>query len=342
MAEIRRFPLWRHLRGDPNFHILRYRRGQLRQSGPGISFWFHPMNTSVVEIPIDDRELPFLYHARSQDFQDVTVQGVITFRVFDPERLAGRVDFTVDLRAGLLTEQPMEKLSGLVTELAQQFTWDYLTHTPLVAILEQGFEEIRTRIETGFSGDQNLTAMGLEIVTVRIGGVRPEAEVENALQTPVRERIQQQADEATFERRAMAVEKERAIQENELQNQIELARRESSLIEQRGANERQRVQKAAEAAHIEAKAQARRNGIEAQAQAQSIRAVEQERVKAEESRMNIYRDFPSQMMLGLAAQKLAGKLNRIEHLSVTPDMLGSMLTQLAQAGTARLEREADG
>ena len=39
------------------------------------------------------------------------------------------------------------------------------------------------------------------------------------------------ADEAIFQRRALAVEKERAIQENELQNRIELARRQSEFAE---------------------------------------------------------------------------------------------------------------
>ena len=65
--------------------------------------------------------------------------------------------------------------------------------------------------------------------------------VERALQTPTRERVQQEADRATFERRALAVERERAIAENELQNQIELARREEQLVAQRGANERRRA-----------------------------------------------------------------------------------------------------
>lgn len=218
MAEIRKFPIWRHLRGDPSIHILRFRRGVLRESGRGLSFWFHPMNTSIVEVPMDDRELPFLYHARSRDFQDVTVQGVISFRVTDPEKLAHRVDFHIDLHTGLLTEQPMDKLAALVTELAQQSTWDYLVHTDLVEILEQGFEEIRMRIGAALHQDESLAGMGLETVAVRIAAVRPEAEVEKALRTPTRESIQQQADQATFQRRALAVEKERAIQENELQN----------------------------------------------------------------------------------------------------------------------------
>ena len=55
--------------------------------------------------------------------------------------------------------------------------------------------------------------------------LRPEPEVEKALRTPAREQIQQEADRSTYERRAVAVERERAIAENELQSQIELARR---------------------------------------------------------------------------------------------------------------------
>ena len=38
MAEIRVFPLFRHLRGDPCYHLLRYRGGQLVDSGRGIAF----------------------------------------------------------------------------------------------------------------------------------------------------------------------------------------------------------------------------------------------------------------------------------------------------------------
>ncbi len=341
MAEIRKFPIWRHLRGDPSFHILRFRRGELRESGRGLSFWFHPMNTSIVEVPMDDRELPFLYHARSRDFQDVTVQGVISFRVTDPEKLAHRVDFHIDLRTGLLTEQPMDKLAALVTELAQQSTWDYLVHTDLVEILEQGFEEIRMRIGAALHEDESLEGMGLETVAVRIAAVRPEAEVEKALRTPTRESIQQQADQATFQRRALAVEKERAIQENELQNKIELARREAALIEQDGQNDRNRAREQGRAALIASESEAERTDIKARAKAGSIENIEQARVNAERERMNIYRDFPSQKLLGLAADKLAGKLQRIEHLSLTPDLLGGMLTRLMQAGTHKLEEQPD-
>ena len=64
--------------------------------------------------------------------------------------------------------------------------------------------------------------LGLHLVAVRVADVSPAAEMEKALRQPTREKIQQQADEATFERRALAVEKERAIAENELNNRPRL------------------------------------------------------------------------------------------------------------------------
>jgi regulator of protease activity HflC (stomatin/prohibitin superfamily) len=322
MAEIQRYPIVRHLRAEPSFHILRFRRGKLVASGRGLAFWFRPLNTSVAEIPMDDRELPFLFHGRAKDFQDTTVQGVITFRVVDPERAAQRVDFALDLATGATLKQPLEKLAGLLTDLAQQFALGYLAQTELRHALAEGVEEIRERIWQGLREDTALETMGLEVVAVRVGAVKPVAEVEKALQIPVREAIQQEADEATFRRRAEAVEKERAIQENELQNQIELTRREANLIEQRGENEKKRVTDEAEAARIGAEAEAERTGIGARAQAESIEAVEEAKVKAEQDRMEIYRNFPTERLLGLAAQRLAGKLQKIEHLNLTPDLMG--------------------
>lgn len=340
MAEIRTYPMWSHLRAEPSMHVLRFRRGRRVASGRGLAFWFRPLVTSVAEIPIDDRELPFLFHGRTHDFQDATVQGVITFRVVDPETVAERVDFAIDLRSGTLLKQPLEKLSGLLTELAQQFALGYLAKTPLRHCLAEGVVEIRERIWEGLHGEANLAAWGLEVVAVRVGAVKPVADIEKALQVPVREAIQQEADEATFRRRAEAVQKERAIQENELQNQIELARREADLIERRGENERKRVTDEADAARIGATAEAERAGIQARAQADCITTVEQAKAKALEERMAVYRDVPMDRLLGLAAQRLAGKLQRIEHVSLTPDLLGSLLTRLAEAGTQRLEQEA--
>ena len=73
--------------------------------------------------------------------------------------------------------------------------------------------------------------------------------------------MQEEADRATYARRAQAVEQERAIAENELQNKIELARREQQLVEQHGANTRRQAELDAAAALVAAQGKAEREQV---------------------------------------------------------------------------------
>ena len=326
MADITRFLFLRHLRGDNASYVLQHRNGRQVRAGRGLQFWFLPLTASLTELPMDDRELPILFHGRTQDFQDVAVQGVITWRVIDPELLGSRVDFNIDTATGRWLQQPLEKVALLITQLAQQLAWEHVSLHSLRAVLVDGAQEIRTRVLAGLGADEGLAAMGLQVASVRISDVSPTSEVEKALQLPTREAIQQEADKATFERRALAVERERAIAENELQNQIELARREEDLISQRGDNDRRRVTQEAESARIEVQARVQRERLQAEAKAAGIREVEAARVASERERIDIYRDLPQSVMMGLAARELAGQLPPIEHLS----------TRLAEAGAQHL------
>jgi regulator of protease activity HflC (stomatin/prohibitin superfamily) len=348
MAQITNLLVARHLRADASTHVLHYRGARLVRSGRGLAFWFLPMSVSVAEVPVDDRELSILFHGRSSDFQDVTAQCVVTYRILDPATLANRVDFTIDLARGVYLRQPLEKMALLLTELAHQHAASYIGGTPLRTILTEGYTRIRERVEAGLVGDDGLHEMGVAIASVRVSSVKPTPDLEKALEAPMREKIQQESDEAAFTRRAMAVEKERAIQENALVNQIELARREEQLIAQRGQNARRQATELAEAERIASEAAATRTRLEAEsgahhtlvsgeATAKSVRLVDGARVDVERTRMAVLRDLPPQVMLGLAARELATKLRRIDHLNLSPDAIGPMLQALMDAGTKRLE-----
>lgn len=329
--EISRYPFICHLRSEPSQFVVVYRNGRLVASGRGISHWFRPLNTALVAIPAEDQEIPFLFQGRSRDFQEVNVQGVVSYRVQDFTRVAERIDFSIDLIAGRHRNKPLERIAGLVTELVQQLATDHLASNPLQTLLLSACDEVRRKIDQGLRADAGLTELGLAVVALRVSSVSPSPEVEKALRIPVRESIQQNADEATFRRRALAVEKERAIQENELQNKIELSKREEQLIEQQGANERRRAADAAQAARIQAEAEAARHELHARAQATGIRALEEAKVVAERERMGIYREFPPERLHALALQEFAVKLSQVEHISVTPDHVGALLKQLGLA-----------
>lgn len=372
MAEITKLGILRHLRADASAHVLAWRRSTLVRDGRGLSFAFMPHHFSIAEVPVDDRELPLLFHGRSADFQDVTAQGVLTFRVTDPATLAGRLDFTIDLASGQHLRQPLERLALLFSQLAEQHASGWVGRTPVRQVLADGPAALRQAIEAGLEGDRTLADMGLEVVSVRVSSVRPSPDLEKALEAPERERIQQLADQAAFARRALAVEKERAIQENELQNQIELARRQEELIAQKGQNARRSATEEAEAKRIAAEAAATRSRVEAEAAADRSRAeaeaaahgvraageaeafrtraqgeadaaalaLEQRiRTEAEQAHLAAHREVPPAVLYALAAQAMAGKLERIERVTLGGDALGPALERLLEAGARRLAGE---
>jgi regulator of protease activity HflC (stomatin/prohibitin superfamily) len=253
---------------------------------------------------------------RSSDFQDVVVQGTLSWRVAQPELLAERVDFTISLRSGEYLREPLERIETRLTGVVNQVALQYLAEAPVRTLLDNGVEPLRNRLAAALAEDTALTEIGLTAVAVRLNNLAPSSALERALQTPTFEALQQKADEATFERRALAVEKERAIAENELANKIELARREKQLIAEEAENARSRATAAAEAQQIEAAAQAERT-----------RTVEGANTEAEQARIAIYRDLPPNVLLGLAAREFAGNLDSIEHLNVTPDLLAAVMRE---------------
>ncbi|PRY43951.1 SPFH domain-containing protein [Umezawaea tangerina] len=317
MADITGYPGLKHLRGTPTVHVRHVKHGKVVHDGTGLSFWFRPRSAVLSEVPVDDRELPMLFHARTADFQDVTVQMTLTYRVADPALAAARVDFSIDPGTGSWRGDPLAQIAGLLTESAQQHALDVLARSPLADALVDGVRAVRDRVGEGLGGDGRSAQTGITVVDVRVVAIRPEPEMEKALRTTAREQVQQEADRATYERRARAVERERAIGENELQNQIELAKREEQLVVQRGTNAKRQAEDAAAA-----------SAIETEAKANSVRELGEARAAAEAAHLAAYRDVPAAVLQGLALKELAGHLPKIDSLVVTPDMLVPLLAKL--------------
>jgi len=328
MAQISRYPFLRHLRADTSRHVQLFQHGVRKRSGRGLAFWFNPTGASIAEIPMDDRATTLMLKGQSADFQDLAVQGTVIWRVADAERLGDRVDFTIDLMTGKPAGQPIESIAEVVISLAREFADSHLKAAGVRALLEQGVARLQAALVAGFAGDATLQGMGIDIVAIRVAALTPTSELARALQAPTFEGLQQKADEATFARRAMAVEKERAIAENELGNQIELASRRRDLIAREAENARSEAQATAATRQIAVEAEALAATTGAEAEARRLRLVEQARADMERARMDVYATLPPAILLALAAQEFAGKLQKIDNLTITPDMLSGVLGQI--------------
>ena len=345
MADVSRLLFLRHLRGTPTGYVVHQIRGRQRRAGVGSSFWYLPLRAVLSELPVDDRELPLLFHARTADFADVTVQATVTYRIADPELAALRLDFGIQPRTGRPTGRPLDQIATLLTELAQQPAIDLLAGVPLAEALHGGTAIIREAVAAALTNDERLADIGVAVVSSRVVAIRPEPELERALQMPTREAVQVEADRATHARRAQAVQQERAIAENELQNRIELAKQEESLVEQHGANERRRAELAATAALATARGQAEREAIAVraaadreretgEAQAAAVRARGLAEGDAEAARLAAYRDLPAEVLQTLALKELAANLPQVGQLTITPDVLTGALGRLLGGSAA--------
>ncbi len=348
MATISFYPFVRHLRAEPNQHILHFRGGRVVKQGAGVAYWFLPLSAAVAQLPVEDNETTFLLHERSADFQEISVQCAVRYRCADPEKLAARVNFSISLRNGSWLEQPLERLAGLWAQKAQAPARRYIVGSSVTAVLGSA-ELIRDAVDAALRADIEIAAMGLAVVDVQVVAVSTTAEVDRALQTPTRELIQQKADEAVFGRRALAVEKERAIKENELNTQIELAKKEELLIAQNSTNELSRVRSAEQAERVKAEGAIERERLAAQAldenqqraaeaHARDVRVRSEGEsaarqlaynvdLTAEARRLSSYAALSPALVLGLAAQEAAKKITSINHLNISPDLLGSSFVE---------------
>ena len=248
MATIRSYGPLRQARVEATAFLAVYHNGRLRRSGRGLPAWYSAAgSTALVEIPADDREQIVQINATTRDFQVVSVQGAATWRAAEPLTLAERIDFSIDLRKGVYRADPLAQIESLVGGVMRIAVERHIAARTLAEVVDQGLEPLASAVVAELAAAGSLAAIGIAVTNVRVSGFSPAPELVRALRQPTLERLQQAADEATFARRAAAVEKEAAIAQNETRAKIRLEEERSRLIARERDNELARAQAKAEA-----------------------------------------------------------------------------------------------
>ena len=329
MSIVKNYPFISHYQGAPTSFVVHLKHGRAAHTGTGQSFWFRRATAAISEVPVVDQELPIIFHAYTSDHQDVSVQITVTYRFTGPQLASERLEFgTFPQRSGDAVDGQAQATT-ILTRLAQSVVVADIGTRNLNDVLG-GLDTTRTILAQGFADNERLSEIGLTVVDLHVLAIRPEADVEKALQTPLREQIQATADRATFERRAQAVESERAISENELASKIELAIRAEQLVAQEGANARRQAEELAAAELIKTNNEAERRRISAEAEAESVRVTGQARADSTGALMASYSGIDKEILGYLALRDLAQGLPHmnIEHLAITPDLVSKFLSRL--------------
>src|SRR5215467_10392763 len=106
-----------YCKANPTDYILHFSGGKLAGEGAGLSFFYFGPAATIVSVPLASANIPFVFNEPTADFQVLTVQGQLTYRIGDPKKAASMLDFTVDARGRYLSDQYQKLPERLVYSL---------------------------------------------------------------------------------------------------------------------------------------------------------------------------------------------------------------------------------
>ncbi len=220
-----------YIKFDSMNHVILFKNGRIRKEGRGLALFYFAPNSSIVSIPLESNDVPFVFRETTKDYQEVTVQGQITFKVNDPKKLAESLDFTVNSKGKYLKDDH-EKIQQRIINEAQTASSSIIQQLSLKESLRQ-LQKIEEHIFKNVQESKAVKMLGLEIMSVNVLGVTPNPELARALEAQMRESLQKEADHAIYERRNFAVEQERMIKESELNTEIAVEEKQKQIAEKK-------------------------------------------------------------------------------------------------------------
>jgi regulator of protease activity HflC (stomatin/prohibitin superfamily) len=278
-------------KGQPTDYIIKFVNGKIKREGQGLSFFYWKPNTSIAAIPVATIDANFIFNEITQTFQEVTIQGQLTYRVSDVKKIALLLDFSISPVSKKYSSDPLEKLAKRIINAVQMATREESQKFSLEDSLRKS-ENIAKVVLGKIKEDAMLNSIGIECLSIYLTSIKPTPELARALEAEYRESIQKKADEAIYSRRAAAVEQERKIKENELDSDIALEKERKELVELEGNN--------------------------------AIKEAEYQS-KALNLGLVPYKEMDPKLLLALGFKSLGEKADKIGNLTITPDLLSSVL-----------------
>ena len=327
---------------QPSEYVLKYKNGKVVKEGAGISFYYYAPTTSIVMVPIASSDCPFMFAEVTADYQTVSIQGQLTYRVVDRKKVAELLNFTLVLKNGnenYISDDP-QKLSVRISNLVRVMAKKHLESLKLSDAIRSS-EALANNIFEDIRANKEISSLGIEIMGLTVLAIQPSKETSRALEAETREKILKMSDDAIYERRNASIEQERGVKENEYNTEIAIenkrrqvreAQLEAEQAEMKKRNELNNERLDAEIG-LEEKRKvlitlaAENNKVEANAKAYELKAMMDalSGVDAAIIKALAAIGMQPQALIANAFQDLAGNAEKIGHLNITPDLLREMM-----------------
>lgn len=330
-----------YMKADPTLYVIHRQGGVVKHEGPGLAFFFFAPAATLVGIPLHTVDLPFAFQEVTADYQTVTVQGNLTYRVAEPRKLAALLSFPVDARGHHTTEDPVI-LGDRMINATQAAARGLIQATPLARTLADT-GDLAGRVLAVLREAELLRTHGLEVLSLNIVSLRPTPETLKAMEAEAREALLRNADLAIYDRRNAAVEQERRIKENELETERVIGERRFALreAEMEGEiviEEKKRLQREArvraDIAVEEKKLELIDKQVENERKMADAKAYALEKTLAPVKEIDWHKlavlganGLDARFLIAEAFDRLAQNADKIGQLNVTPDLLTTLLTE---------------
>lgn len=330
----------RYYKADTSTFIIKTVNGKEKAKGKGLSFFYNSATTTIAALPINVQEAPFIFGLQTADFQNIKVQGQVSFRLADAEKTSSLMNFSLAKDSvSYISEDPM-RLNERVIRCIQTTIQESIQTCGLREALISG-QRLVSLLKEKLKAEEAIIQLGIEVLGVAISNISPTPETAKALEAVTREEILKQSDDAIYGRRKSSVEQERSIKEAELETDLSVQEKQQEMEERRIENERTLLKSQAQIAQEQLQSEinqenqrsefvskkANNSRIEADAEQYSISA-----------RMNAYKELPvenlkamalagmnPEQLMAMAFESLAQNAGKIGELTITPDLFSKMV-----------------
>ena len=329
----------KYIKVPPTTYLIKSSGGKVRKEGAGLSCFYYAPTTTLVAVPAGTTDRPFIFEEVSADFQEITIQGQVTYQISEPQKISSLLDYSLNKTADSHASDDPEKLPQRVINIIKVLTRKELKTLRLQDAIKAS-ESISETVSASLSENAELSSLGVCVLGFSILAIKPNPETAKALEAETKEELLKKADEAIYVRRNSAVEHERSIKENELNTEIAVEQkkrqiRETQMDAEKAVQEKEHELKKAEmASKIKLEEQnkalielATENArLEADAKAYSIgellKAVSS--VDSKVLQAIASSGMSPEQLISQAFQDLAGNASKIGELNITPELLANL------------------
>jgi regulator of protease activity HflC (stomatin/prohibitin superfamily) len=217
----------KYIKADPSTHLMLFKKGNVIQEGVGVSFFYYAPSSSLVAIPSNSKELPFVFRLQTADFQELSLQGQITYRIEKPREAAKMLNFTIEPKGQYVSDDP-KKLDERVQRAVQVLLRNHIESMTLKNALTCA-RQLTLDLKQGLASIDAITSLGVRITDVSLTAIKPTPETGKALEAEIRESLLKEADSAIYARRLASIEQEKSVKESELETEKAIQKKQQDL-----------------------------------------------------------------------------------------------------------------